>query len=71
MCAPSAAWTVLALAPATGDRFTARGRVVRVGRTLGVATAEVIAHAAGKPDTPVALMQATLMRLEPRAGAAG
>src|SRR5688572_9775948 len=33
------------LAPAVGERFEARGRVVRVGRTVGVATAEVFAHA--------------------------
>ena len=58
------------LAPAIGDRFTARGRVVRVGRTIGVATAEVIAHATGKPDTTVALMQGTMMRVELKDGAA-
>lgn len=59
------------LAPAVGDRFTARGRVVRMGRTVGVATAEVIAHAAGKPNVCVALMQATMMRVEPKNGAGG
>jgi uncharacterized protein (TIGR00369 family) len=59
------------LAPAVGERFVARGRAVRVGRTVGVATAEVFAHAAGKPDSCVALMQATMMRVEPRNGAGG
>jgi uncharacterized protein (TIGR00369 family) len=57
------------LAPAIGERFIARGRVVRVGRTIGVATAEVIAQAASKPDACVALMQATMMRVEPKNGA--
>ena len=59
------------LAPAIGERFIARGRVVRVGRTIGVATAEVVAQSAGKPDASVALMQATMMRVEPRGGAGG
>lgn len=59
------------LAPAVGERFVARGRVVRVGRTMGVATAEVIAHAPEKPDATVAIMQATMMRLEPRNGSGG
>lgn len=59
------------LAPAVGERFVARGRVVRVGRTIGVATAEVLACTGGKPDTCVAIMQATMMRLEPKGGAAG
>ena len=59
------------LAPAVGESFVARGRVVRVGRTVGVATAEVFAYAAGKPETCVALTQATMMRVEPRNGAGG
>jgi acyl-coenzyme A thioesterase PaaI-like protein len=59
------------LAPAVGERFVARGRVVRVGRTVGVATAEVIAQSAAKPDVCVALMQATMMRVEPRNGTGG
>lgn len=58
-------------APAVGERFVARGRAVRVGRTVGVATAEVIAHSAAKADSCVALMQATMMRVEPRNGPAG
>jgi uncharacterized protein (TIGR00369 family) len=59
------------LSPAVGERFIARGRVVRVGRTVGVATAEVIARSSNKPDVVVALMQATMMRVEPRNGANG
>lgn len=59
------------LSPAVGERFVARGRVVRVGRTVGVATAEVIAHAATKPEAPVAIMQATMMRVEPKGGVQG
>jgi uncharacterized protein (TIGR00369 family) len=59
------------LAPAVGERFVARARVVRVGRTVGVATAEVFAFAPAKPQTCVALMQATMMRVEPRNGAGG
>jgi uncharacterized protein (TIGR00369 family) len=59
------------LAPAVGERFVARGRVVRVGRTFGVATAEVVAIAAAKPESCIALMQATMMRVEPKNGAGG
>src|ERR1043165_5081067 len=51
------------LAPAVGDWFEARGRGGRVGRTGGVATAEVVAHTATKPESCVALMQATMMRV--------
>ena len=59
------------LAPAVGERFIARGKVVRVGRSLGVATSEVVAQTASKPAVCVALMQATMMRVEPRNGAGG
>jgi uncharacterized protein (TIGR00369 family) len=59
------------LSPAVGERLVARSRVVRVGRSIGVATADVVAHAATKRDTCVAMMQATMMRVEPRNGAAG
>ena len=54
-----------------GDVVSFYGDVVRVGRTVGVATAEVVAHSAGKPDTCVAMMQATMMRVEARNGAGG
>lgn len=59
------------LAPAVGERFVARGRVVRAGRTVGVATAEVTAYGADGARTLVAVMQATMMRVEPRNGSAG
>jgi uncharacterized protein (TIGR00369 family) len=59
------------LSPAVGERFVARGRAVRVGGRVGVATAEVIAHSAGKPEACAALMQATMMRVEPRNGVGG
>jgi uncharacterized protein (TIGR00369 family) len=59
------------LAPAVGERFIARGKVVRMGRTVGVATSEVIAQSTGKDDVMVALMQATMMRVEPPGGARG
>src|SRR5262245_1920590 len=59
------------LAPAVGERFVARGRAVRVGRTVGVATAEVVAQSPAKPESVVAVMQATMMRVEPKNGAGG
>lgn len=69
------------LAPAAGKLFVAKGRAVRVGKTIGVATAEVFAYAedpateqAGTtplPQTLIAVMQATMMRLEPKNGKQG
>lgn len=59
------------LAPAKGDRFVAKGSVVRMGRTIGVANSEVIAIEPGKPDVVVGLMQGTMMRVEPRNGRSG
>lgn len=59
------------LSPAVGERFIARGKVVRVGRTIGVATAEVVARSNAKPEAVVAIMQATMMRVEPRNGVNG
>jgi uncharacterized protein (TIGR00369 family) len=59
------------LAPAVGERFVATGRVVRMGKTIGVATAEVVAQTAGKADSVVAVMQATMMRVEARNGTSG
>lgn len=55
------------LRPALGERFTARGRVVRAGRTMTVCQGEAIAHRDGK-DSVVAIMQATMMRIEDREG---
>ena len=59
------------LAPAVGERFIARGKVVRVGRTIGVATAEVAAVSGERSEVVVAMMQGTMMRVEPKNGVAG
>lgn len=53
------------LAPAKGERFVARGRVVRPGRTLTVCSAEVVA-VQGVVEQPVAVMQATIMAIAGR-----
>lgn len=50
------------LAPARGEVFAARARVLRAGRTLTVCAADVVAIA-GTQETPVAAMQATIMAL--------
>ncbi len=55
------------LAPATGDRLVARGRVVKAGRTLTVAQSEVFAQD-GDTEKLVALLTATLMAVEAREG---
>jgi uncharacterized protein (TIGR00369 family) len=52
------------LAPAAGELLVARGRVVRAGRTLTVCQGEVVARTGGEERT-VALMQATMMRVDP------
>ncbi len=53
------------VAPATGDRILARGRVVKAGRTLTLAQTEVVAESAGE-EKLVALLTATLMAIEGR-----
>ncbi len=58
------------LAPAKGDRFLAEGRVVRSGRTLTVTEGEVIAVDGDKRST-VAIITATMMRLEAKPGTVG
>jgi uncharacterized protein (TIGR00369 family) len=50
------------MSPASGEKFLASGRVVKSGRTLMVCSGEVLAFSAGL-QTPVALMQATMMHL--------
>jgi len=57
------------LAPAAGDRLEARGRVVRAGRMLTVAQAEVEAIDGERRKT-VAVMTATLVTLKGREGIA-
>lgn len=58
------------LAPAAGERFLARGRVVRAGRTLTVCRGDAIAFA-GDEERHVATMTATMMAVGPRDGQAG
>jgi uncharacterized protein (TIGR00369 family) len=55
------------VAPAAGDRIVARGRVVKPGRTLTLAQAEVVAVAEGR-EKMVALLTATMMTVEGREG---
>ncbi|AVP57411.1 PaaI family thioesterase [Pulveribacter suum] len=53
--------------PAIGERFIAVGRVVNAGRQLAVVTGEVLAHTAdGAEPKLVALMQATMVYVQPR-----
>jgi len=49
------------MAPASGDLLIARGRVLRPGRTLIVAQADVFVHRADGVEKPVATALATLM----------
>ena len=58
------------MAPAKGERFLAVGRVVKPGRTLTVAQGEVIAFDDGR-ETTVAIITATMMRLEAKPGTVG
>jgi uncharacterized protein (TIGR00369 family) len=55
------------LAPAAGERILARGRVVKAGRTLTLAQAEVFAVAGGQ-EKLIALLTATLMTIKGRDG---
>lgn len=55
------------LAPAKGDRLVAEGRVVRPGRTLTVAQTHVFAEDGSSRDA-IALLTATMMRIEGRDG---
>ena len=53
------------LAPAAGERILARGRVVKAGRTLTLAQAEVFANTDGQ-EKLIALLTATLMAVKGR-----
>jgi uncharacterized protein (TIGR00369 family) len=53
------------LAPAAGERILARGRVVKAGRTLTLARAEVFANTDGQ-EKLIALLTATLMAVKGR-----
>ena len=55
------------VAPAVGDRILARGKVVKSGRTLTLALAEVFAETNGQQRL-IALLTATMMAIENRAG---
>jgi uncharacterized protein (TIGR00369 family) len=55
------------LAPAIGDRIVARGSVVRAGRTLTVAQANVFAETDGD-ERLIAVLTATMMTVEGRDG---
>jgi uncharacterized protein (TIGR00369 family) len=54
------------LNPAAGERFVARGRVVKPGRTIMVCTGEVVAEREDGARQTVALMQATMMVVRDR-----
>lgn len=54
------------LAPALGESLLARGKVVKAGRRLTVAQAEVFALRDGQ-ETLIALMQATMTAVDPPA----
>jgi uncharacterized protein (TIGR00369 family) len=55
------------LSPAAGERFVARGQVVKPGRTIMVCTGEVVAERTDGTRQTVALMQATMMVVRDRA----
>lgn len=55
------------VAPAAGERILARGRVVKAGRTLTLAQAEVFAETGGQ-EKLIALLTATLMTVRGRDG---
>jgi uncharacterized protein (TIGR00369 family) len=57
------------LAPAAGERLIAKGRVVKAGRTLTLATAEVFAVSGGT-EKLCAMMTATCMTMAGREGIA-
>lgn len=54
------------LSPAAGERFVARGQVVKPGRTIMVCTGEVVAQRADGAQQTVAIMQATMMVVRDR-----
>ncbi len=58
------------MAPAAGERFIARGRVIRPGRTLTIAESAVFAVKDGK-ETEIGRMLATMMFLEGKGGMQG
>jgi uncharacterized protein (TIGR00369 family) len=57
------------LAPASGDRIIARGRVIKAGRTLTLAQSDVFAVKDGQ-EKLIAFLSATLMSVKGRDGIA-
>ena len=57
------------LAPATGARIVARGKVIKAGRTLTLAQTDVFAESDGK-ERLIAFLTATMMAIEGREGIA-
>ena len=55
------------LAPAQGESFVARGRVVKPGRTITVSAADLFSVSGGV-EKPVATMLATMMVVRGRPG---
>ena len=55
------------LAPASGDRIVAVGKVIKAGRTLTIAQSEVFAENGGQSKL-IALLTATLMTLQGKQG---
>ena len=55
------------MAPGIGERMTARGRVIKAGRTLTLAQADVFAIHEGR-EKQIALLTATLMTVVGREG---
>lgn len=55
------------VAPASGERIIARGKVVKAGRTLTLAQSEVFAQSGGQ-EKLVAVLTATMMSLQGRDG---
>jgi uncharacterized protein (TIGR00369 family) len=67
----SVEYKVNLLAPARGERFVARGRVVRAGRNVTVCVGDAYAMAAGGGEVHVATMLATMMTVREREGMTG
>ncbi len=63
----SAEYKINFVAPAIGDRIVARGSVVKAGRTLTLAQAEVFAESGGQ-EKLIALLTATMVTVEGRDG---
>lgn len=63
----TAEYKINLLAPAMGERIVARGRVVKAGRTLTLAQADVFAQSGGQ-EKLIALLTATLMTIKGRDG---